>query len=257
MQAEPTRAPGNRFRREERRFEEDVPGRIRHGGALPPHDARQPDCTAIVRDDQHIGFQGDAIAVQQHQRLAVFGKTDGNAAAKRVQIVTMQGLPELQHHIVGDIHDRMQRPQASPLQAYPKPFGRAASRLDVTDDAAGETRASRRRVQRHRKGIFHNRRNLRYRRWFHAYSVQRGHLSGDPQDAETITPVWRDIKVEHVAFHRRSFVRASAGQPHRLDFQAAERQLFGKLFRVRFPLKHFAKPLDIHTHDSTLSGTAR
>ncbi len=54
----------------------------------------------------------------------------------------MERLTELQHDVIGDVDDRVDRAQTAAAQPFPHPGGRIRAHVDVADDACGEPRAA-------------------------------------------------------------------------------------------------------------------
>ena len=94
----------------ERAFEKHV-ARVRlDAGRGAAHDAGQRARTAVIGDHQHVGAEFDHPLVEQRELFAVLRHAHDETAFKRIQIEAVQRLPELEHHQVGHIHHRMDRP---------------------------------------------------------------------------------------------------------------------------------------------------
>jgi len=75
----------------------------------------------VIRDEQGIGAQADLLAVQQNQLFTLFRHPHADARVDLGQIEGMQRLPQLEHHIVGDIHDRIDAADIRAAQALHHP----------------------------------------------------------------------------------------------------------------------------------------
>src|SRR5215831_7395538 len=67
-ETEATRAPEERCRRKVSRLEKDIAGPRCDSRALTPHDAREPDWTLAIGDEEDICFGRHELAVEQRQR---------------------------------------------------------------------------------------------------------------------------------------------------------------------------------------------
>jgi hypothetical protein len=83
----------------------------------------------------------DGVAVEQLERFALLAPAHIQAAADLVQIEDMAGTAQLEHHIVGDVHQRADRALAAARQTVHHPLGRLHLRVDVAHDTAREAAA--------------------------------------------------------------------------------------------------------------------
>src|ERR1022692_681616 len=125
----------------ERAFEKNARGRAADAAVLAAHNARQSQRLLLVGDKEEIGFERELLAVQQRQRFTVLGKAHDQIALEYALIIGMQRLPELQHHVVGHVDHRRDRPDAAALEALFHPHRSRGSRVDAADHAAAKARA--------------------------------------------------------------------------------------------------------------------
>ena len=106
VQAQPLGASRQSQGREKRAFQENVPGLRGDGRSLPPHDAGHGHRPGLVGDDQGRFGQGAGRAVQQDDGFPRGGEANSDGAPQAVVVEGVQGLAQLQHHIIGDVHHR-------------------------------------------------------------------------------------------------------------------------------------------------------
>jgi len=95
-------------------------GLISDRGELATHHTRQGGRFLAVGDYQVAGLQAVIFAVQCKKSLFLFGASDNDGRAGIVFVFTcqhviikrVQGMTGFQHHIVGDIHHIVDRPEA-------------------------------------------------------------------------------------------------------------------------------------------------
>ena len=110
----------------QRQFDQHVGGRLRAAGGFAAHDAGEQFDAVIVRDHAHAGVERVGTAVERKQRLAVAGAAHGEIALHFRGVEHMQRPGAVVGHEVGDIDQRVDRPQADRGQALLQPFRRRA-----------------------------------------------------------------------------------------------------------------------------------
>ena len=101
------------------------------------HYAADADGAGRVGNEQMVGVQGAFHTVQGGELFAGGGAAhDDVPVGNGVQVEGVQGLVELQHHIVGDIHHIVDRAQAGAGQAVLQP-PRGRADLDAADNRCG------------------------------------------------------------------------------------------------------------------------
>ena len=104
------RRPPDVRRMEGGRFQQHRRRRLRHLRLEPAHHAGQRDRRLRIRDSEHIGRKLLFVAVDHHHLLALPGAShDDLASAQLLEIESVQRLAQLQHHVVRDIDDDVDR----------------------------------------------------------------------------------------------------------------------------------------------------
>ncbi len=86
---------------------------------------------SLIGDEQHIRpVPSTVLAVQQRDRFAGRAEAHVNVPTELAEVVGMHRLPELEHHVVGDINNRTDRAHAGTAQALAHPPGRCRSSVD-------------------------------------------------------------------------------------------------------------------------------
>ena len=106
------------------------------------HDPGDADRLALgVADEQVVGRARALDIVEGHQALALLRPPDHQPTARHeVQVVRVVGLAELEHHVVRDVDERVDRPHPEREQAALHPVGRRADR-DVAQHPGAEPSA--------------------------------------------------------------------------------------------------------------------
>ena len=71
----------------------------------------------MVRDHQRIGPQRHLLSVEQYQGLTFGGHAYADSAFDLLQIEGVEGLPQLEHHVVGNVHHSIDAANTGPAQA--------------------------------------------------------------------------------------------------------------------------------------------
>ena len=119
-----------------------------HGGRVvidfadcAAHDTGNGDWTLWISDKQHIGLQFAFYAIEGDYLLTRPGTAHNNMMmTHQIVVKTVQRLAELQHDVVGDIDDVIDRSHACRQQSPPHPFKRRTD-LDVADNTGTVARA--------------------------------------------------------------------------------------------------------------------
>ena len=91
------------------------------------HNTGKTDYAGIVGDDQIVRAEGQLLAVEQQQLLALTGPPHDDVTGNVVGIIGVGGLARGQHHVVGDVHQRVDGPHTHLPDAVLHPIRR---RLD-------------------------------------------------------------------------------------------------------------------------------
>ena len=122
-----TSAPGYHVLREEGRLQEDIGGLLGNRGAQAAHDAADAYRTRVIADYERIAVGRDLLAIEQRQFFALRGHPRPDRSLEQVEIVRMQGLAELEHDEIGDVHGRVYRSQPCPAQLLGHPHRRSCA----------------------------------------------------------------------------------------------------------------------------------
>ena len=110
----------------------------------PPMTPARPIGSGVVGDQQVFGVERAGLVVQRDQLLARVGAADDDAAGQLVQVVAVDRLAELEHHVVGDVDDERDRADAGELEPGDHPRRGRPGAVDAADDARRRTRSRRR-----------------------------------------------------------------------------------------------------------------
>ena len=187
---------GNRQGREEGAFQQDVAGFRTNARMFAAHDARQCQGALVIGNQQSIVTQLNGLAIEQRNLLACHSHPHPNALMQLGQIERMQRLPQLQHHVVGHIHHRVDAAHAGPAQALLHPDRCRTAQVHIANDAPDITRAGIRRFHLNVKAVgmyCRNRRNLRRRQ---RQPIEHAHFAGETGHTQTVAAVRGQIDVD-------------------------------------------------------------
>ena len=91
----------------------------------------------LVADDDHFRVEGVLAAIKRQVFFARLGLADNDIAIDLVGVIGVQRPADVDHHIVGDIDQRRDRPQTDGDQAVLHPL-RAGTVFDPPEVAAGD-----------------------------------------------------------------------------------------------------------------------
>ena len=210
VQAIVARPTGHQFRGKKRGLEKKVTGSGTNTAALSAHDARHGQGFLVIRNDQSIRREHTLLTIKQRDALLGLGLSYPYAPFQRVEIKGMQRLAKLEHHVIGDIYHRIDRPDAGTAQSLDHVKWRWSGNIDIANDAPQITRAIRRRCDLDGQRLIN-------RRWhsLNGRRTQRGlrdhcQVTSHTRDAETISPVGcqanfnQSIVEIEIVFNRRT-----------------------------------------------------
>ena len=114
---------------------------VHDAAVFAAHNACNSNRLVVVADGEHLVAQVVIHAVQSLDGLTVAGTADNNAAIGQALVVErMHRLAVLEHNIVGDINDVVDRTNAAGVQTLAHPR-RSRLDLDILDNAGGVARA--------------------------------------------------------------------------------------------------------------------
>jgi len=115
---------------EERHLEQHVGRVAADARVVATHHAGEAERLRAVGNDQHALVHRDLAAVEQAQGLARARPAHHDPTVEFTQVVGMHRLPELEHHVIGDVDDRADRR---------RPARRSRSRIHIGACASGHT----------------------------------------------------------------------------------------------------------------------
>ncbi len=141
MQAIGTSLAGHGDGVEEGAFEEQVASLVADAAVLAAHHAGDGQGALVVGNHQGVGAQGDFLAVEQDQLLALLGHAHAHAAVDLGEIEGMHRLAQLDHHVVGDVDHGVDTADIGTAQALDHPQRGRPAQVDVADHATEVARA--------------------------------------------------------------------------------------------------------------------
>ena len=205
------RTTGDRGRREEGRFEEQFARLQRDAALLAAHDAGHRQRFLVIGDDEHVGGEFQRLLVEQQELFARTRHARAHGAGKARVVEGVQGLPEFEHDVVGDVDQRRDRADAAALQATDHPFGACRARIDAADDAAAVARAGGRRLQRDRTGHFAGDGDRGDLREDGAGAGERCDLARDSCERQAVGAVRRQLQRQHAVVEVEQAAHVVAG----------------------------------------------
>ncbi len=221
---EAPRGPADGLRAEIRRLEHDVRGRGVHARVLAAHEAGDDERLHRVGDHQHAAVERALLLVEGHELLAVGRAADDKFAARDLlRIEHVQRLAELEHDVVADVDQVVDRAEAHRREAFLHPGGARAD-LHAGDGDADVKRAVLRRVDadalqeigpgRAAGAVELDRGELQL------VAQPGGQLAGHAEMAKRVGAVGRDFDIENRVAIRQGLVdRLADGRGGREDQQ--------------------------------------
>ncbi len=122
-------------------------------GRRPTHDPGQAEHAAAgscgrVGDQQVLGVQGTVDVVERREALARRGPAHHDRRRDLGQVVRVERLPEVEHHVVRDVDRQRDGPHAGALEAVLHPGRRGRGRVDAAHDPRHEPVTARHAVDR-------------------------------------------------------------------------------------------------------------
>ena len=196
-----------------------------------------------VADDERVGAQVVGGAIEGGEGLAVPGRTQiehGRIEATRanvseaVAIKRMQGLAQLQHHQIGDVHHVVDRPQAGTLQPLLQPQRRGAN-LQIAQRREAEQTARFDAVLhsgRHRQIAGCHGRGCR--RQVERAASEGGHLASDTAHRQAIGSVGGDRQLQHLIIEAEQRTDGAADGWHGFEGFIEDDDAIGTVRQAQF-----------------------
>ena len=181
------------------------------------HRPGQGQRTPRLGDHDVVGVERALHVVEGLQGLAGVRPPDGERTGQLRTVEGVQGLAELQHHVVGDVHGQGDRAHPARDERTAHPLRARGVGIQPGDraqhEAVGGARVGDRAAVR---GLPRRRREERLgvdqRRVGERQVVGGGHLAGDAADAQGVPAVGGDGDVEHLVAEAEDLVPGVAGR---------------------------------------------
>ena len=165
-------------------------------GVLATEDPGDAERALRVGDDERAVGKDPVDAVERAQRLASSCRPrDEEAAAEHGVVVRVQRLTELEHDVVGDVDDVVDRPHARRHEPCLHPSGRGSD-ANVVEQGRGEPRARHVVLDTYVEAPRRLFREPLERRLAQSRAEERARLAGDPDHAETVGAVRLQLERE-------------------------------------------------------------
>ena len=196
VQAQLAAAADDGVRCEMGSFQEHLAGRVGDAGIEAAHYASQCDRSVGIGNQQKFCIERDVAAVEQCQGLACARAPHADRPGEQVAIERMHRLAELQHHVLGDIHQQADRAHAAATQALGHPQRGGTGGIHAFDHAAEITRRIRTGVELNRHARVMQRRHRRVVEGFDLAAGRGSHVEGNAAHAEAIGAVRRQLQFD-------------------------------------------------------------
>ena len=135
----------------ERGFDVDMLGIVRHGSSVAAHDAGQRFDLYVIGNHANLVVHRDGVAIQQFELFTRLAPAHVQRATDLVQIEDMAWAAQLEHHVVGNVHQRRHTALAATGQTVHHPLRCLGLGVDVAHHAAREaaTQVGRADLDRH------------------------------------------------------------------------------------------------------------
>ncbi len=181
-----------------------------NAAAFPAHDTGDGDRPVPVGDQQRVGVQPQLLPVEQGQALIRFCTPHHDTVTEPAEIERVHRLAELQHHVVGDVHDRIDAAHPAATQLLGEPERARGRWVDPPDHPAEISRAAISILDLDAERILHHRRDRLHLAGGNSDVVEHAHLPGQPPHAEAIAPIRREIQVDHHVVERQRLAQVVA-----------------------------------------------
>ena len=250
------RASGDRRRIEERGFEKDVGGIELSLGRVAAHDAGQSDRAARISDAKHRKarqIDADRLLVEERERFARTTVAHVDPALELGHIVDVQRTTELEHHVVGDVDQRRDRSLPGSCETIFHPCRCRRLRVNVADDAAGESSAGFRCADGDREGDISGCRNCGNFRRRRRGRRQCADFARDARDRQAVAFVRGQLEREQAIVERQHLADVGAD-----DCISRQRQQTGVVVREPQLARRAQHPFTLDaSHRRTFDGEGR
>ncbi len=164
---------------------------------------------AFVGDHRHRRIERIFLLVERQHLLAVAGTAGDERLVELGHVIGMARAAEVEHHVIGDVDNRGDRPLAGALQPALHPLGGAAVGQPA-DRPPIESRAPLRILDADCNGRSESAGDLRHLQRLQGSDACRGKIARDPANAHAVGPVGRDRDVEDRIVELRIFGEGGA-----------------------------------------------
>ena len=180
-------------------FEEDVRRRSADARVFAAHDPADVVDPLVVGDDGHEWLKDIFLLVEREHCFAFARGTRGEAAGQLRDVIRVGRPAEVQHYVIGDVHECRDRSLAGGLEASLHPLGRRAV-LHPANRAAEEGGTAFRVLDpdRHRTGEAAL--DLRHRERLQLADPGGGEVARNSAHAHAVLPVGGDVYIEDGVF---------------------------------------------------------
>ena len=255
-------------------FDVDILGVIGHGGSVAAHDACERFDLAVVSDHADLLVHSHGVAIEQLERFARLAPAHLQAAVDFVQIKNMRRTTKLEHHVVGDVHQRAHAALTATRQAVHHPLRGLSLGVHALDHTTTETAAQVGSLDLHRQLVA----DLRGHHSWESRGLQRRtgqgrHFAGNAVHAQAMRQIGRQLQrhqgvvqiqvLANILTQRRisgqlqqtamvvGYLQLFGRAQHALAFHAAQladfdQERFAVFTRRQFSPHHGARHTDAH-----------
>ena len=136
------RRAADRDRLEPGGFDEHVLGRVGDLGRGTAHDTGDADGAGLIGDEQVLCVKLTHLVVEGRERLASLCTAHGDAAGELIEVVGVNRLTELEHHVVRDVNGDRNGAHPGKRQSLRHPGRSRRVRIDAAHGTGDEPRAA-------------------------------------------------------------------------------------------------------------------
>ena len=202
---------------------------IAHRSGIATHDAGQRFHFLVVGDHAHGVVQRHGVAVEQLELFARLAPAHVQGrAGNLVGVEDVRRLAQLEHHVVGDVHQGRHAALAAARQTVHHPGGRLRIGIHAGDHAAAEAPAQIGRLHVHLHLRAGRHRHLRFGQGLQRRAGQGRHFARHAVHAQAVRQVGRELEGEQGVVQIQVFANVLANRRISCQFQQAA-VVFGQL----------------------------
>ncbi len=170
-------------------FQEQITSAISNAAVLTAHNPCNCQRTLMIGNDQGVRSQRNLLTIKQNELFALLRHSHTDATVDFIQIKSMHRLPEFQHHVVRDVHSRIDAAHIRAAKTLNHPQRGRPAQVNIAQHATEVARASFSGQHFDRNDLIMNSWNLCHRRTTYRSGIKRAHLSRQTSKRQTITTV--------------------------------------------------------------------